>query len=209
MSSAQKVQYTFKGLFDKILAFILLVIFSPILILISILIKLDSKGPAIFKQQRLGRNGRVFTIYKFRTMRDNAVNMGDGIFTSKNDKRITRMGKLLRKTSLDEVPQVLNILKGEMSFVGPRPPLVDHPYKYENYDEKQKQRFVILPGISGYAQAYGRNALPWPERIEMDIFYYYNFSLLLDIKIIVATFLTVITSKGTYSTRSNKEKKAE
>src|SRR5699024_5539950 len=118
----------------------------------------------------------------------------------------TKVGKFLRKTSLDEVPQLLNILKGEMSFVGPRPPLVYHPYKYKNYGKEQIKRFQVLPGITGYAQAYGRNSLAWPERIKLDVKYYYNFSLLLDLRIIIATFITIVSSKGTYSNRSNDEK---
>lgn len=206
MSNFQKSQYIIKEIIDKIFALLLLIIFLPLLILIAIIIKLDSKGPVIFKQERLGRHGKIFTIYKFRSMCDNAVYIGDGIFISKNDSRITKVGKVLRKTSLDELPQLLNVLKGEMSFVGPRPPLVDHPYNYQDYSEEQKLRFSILPGITGYAQAYGRNSIKWPERIEMDVYYYKNYSLLFDIKILFTTIFTVIFMKGTYSNKSKAEK---
>src|SRR5690554_6953079 len=113
MSNFQKSQYIIKEIIDKIFALLLLIIFLPLLILIAIIIKLDSKGPVIFKQERLGRHGKIFTIYKFRSMCDNAVYIGDGIFISKNDSRITKVGKVLRKTSLDELPQLLNVLKGE------------------------------------------------------------------------------------------------
>lgn len=200
------MQYAVKEIADKIFAFLLILIFLPLFIVIAISIKLDSKGPVIFKQQRLGRYGKPFTIYKFRTMVDNAENIGSGIYTSQNDFRITKVGKVLRKTSMDELPQLFNILKGDMSFIGPRPPLVDHPYEYNAYNEKQKQRFKILPGITGYAQAFGRNSIRWPERIEMDIYYYKNFSLLFDVKIFIKTISTVITSKGTYSNRRNIDK---
>ena len=206
MNRNQKIQYLIKGIIDKVFAFLLIIILSPLFIIVSLSIKLDSKGPIIFKQQRLGRNGKPFTIYKFRTMVDNAEKMGSGIFTSKNDERITRIGKILRKTSIDELPQLINILKGEMSFIGPRPPLVHHPYKYEDYDETQRLRFSVLPGITGYAQAYARNSVKWPERIKMDVYYYKNFSLWFDLKIFIKTILTVIMSKGTYSDRNKTEK---
>lgn len=198
LSEWQKIQYIIKIILDKILAALLITTLAPLLLMISLLIKIDSKGPVIFKQIRLGKNGRLFTIYKFRTMCDNAVNQGTGIFTSEHDPRITRVGRYLRKTSLDELPQLVNVLKGEMSFVGPRPPLENHPNKYSEYSEFQKLRFKIIPGITGYAQAFGRNSLTWHERIEMDVYYYKNFSLLLDIKIIIATLFTVVLSKGTY-----------
>lgn len=206
MDKIQKAQYLIKTCLDKFITLVVLLLLSPLLLIIALLIKIDSRGPVIFKQNRIGRYGKVFTIYKFRTMCDNAINMGDGIFVTNNDYRITRIGKILRKTSLDELPQLINIIKSEMSFVGPRPPLEDHPYRYTEYDEFQKLRFQILPGITGYAQAYGRNAIKWPERIVMDVFYYKNFSLLFDIKIILTTILTVLSSKGTYSNRNNVEK---
>ena len=206
MKSFNKFQYDIKLFLDKLFALILLILLSPIFLIVSILIKGDSKGPVIFKQSRIGKDGKLFTIYKFRTMCDNAVNIGEGIFVSKNDTRITGVGRVLRKTSLDELPQLINILKSEMSFVGPRPPLGHHPYYYKDYDDTQKLRFKVLPGITGYAQAYGRNSIKWPERIVMDVYYYENYSLFFDFKIILATIFTVIFSRGTYSSRSTKEK---
>lgn len=206
MSSFKKFQYGIKIIIDKLLALLLLILFSPLFLIVSVLIKIDSKGSVIFKQSRIGKDGKLFTIYKFRTMCDNAVNIGEGIFVSKNDSRITRVGKVLRKTSLDELPQLINILKSEMSFVGPRPPLEHHPYYYKDYDNTQRQRFEVFPGITGYAQAYGRNSIKWPERIVMDVYYYENYSLFFDLKIIMATIITVVFSKGTYSSRSTKEK---
>lgn len=205
MSTVQKIQYLIKILLDKLFATILLIMLSPLLIVVSILIKIESPGPIIFKQKRLGKDGKVFTIYKFRTMCDNAVSKGSGIFISENDERITSIGKILRKTSIDELPQLINILKSEMSFVGPRPPLENHPYYYENYPEVQKKRFNVLPGITGYAQAYGRNQLTWPERIIMDVYYYENYSLLFDLKIALATIIAITTFKGVYSNKRSRE----
>src|SRR5699024_1422348 len=121
--------------------------------------------------KRLGENGKKFEIYKFRTMIENAEKMGTGIFTSDEDPRITKVGHFLRKTSLDELPQIINIIKGEMSFVGPRPPVPYHPYKYDDYNEIQKKRFTVKPGVTGMAQVYGRNTLSWDERIEHDVKY--------------------------------------
>ena len=206
MNRSQEFQYIIKLFFDKIFSFLLLIILFPLLAIISLLIKVDTKGPVIFKQERLGKDGKVFWIYKFRTMIDNAENIGDGIYISKNDFRITRVGQILRKTSLDELPQLANILKSDMSFIGPRPPLINHPYKYMDYPKVDKLRFLVLPGLTGYAQAYGRNTLTWPERIKMDICYYENFSLLLDLKILVDTTFTVLSLKGVYSNQNKKEK---
>jgi len=186
----------------RLIDFLILIIVSiPLLIIgiiIAFLIKYDSKGSVLFKQNRLGENGKVFEIYKFRTMVQNAEKIGTGVFTNDRDPRITKMGSLLRKTSLDELPQIINIFKGEMSFVGPRPPVPYHPYKYEDYDETQKLRFTVKPGVTGMAQAYGRNTLSWDERIEYDVKYVKNISLLLDIKIVVKTILSVIRKENIY-----------
>lgn len=191
--------YLIKRILDFIISLIALIILLPVFLIIGIAIKLDSKGPIFFKQERLGKDGEVFLIYKFRTMVDNAEKVGSGIYTSKTDPRITKIGAFLRRTSLDELPQLINILKGEMSIVGPRPPVPYHPHKYENYPEKQKQRFTVLPGITGYAQVNGRNNLTWDERIEYDIEYVENYSLLLDLKIILKTIGYVFSSKSIYS----------
>lgn len=188
-----------KRLLDFVLALIGLIILSPFFLIIAILIKLDSEGPVFFLQERLGRDGRIFKIYKFRTMIDGAINMGSGLFTNERDPRITKIGDFLRKTSLDELPQLINILKGEMSLVGPRPPVPYYPYKYENYSEEQKSRFTVLPGITGYAQVNGRNRVDWDERIEVDIKYIKEQSLLLDIKIIIKTIGNVFFKKDVYS----------
>lgn len=177
-----------KYLFSPIIALIMIVVLSPIYLLIAIAIKVDSRGAVFFKQTRRGLNGKCFKILKFRTMIVNAENVGAGIRTFAEDPRITRVGKFLRKTSLDEIPQLINILNGDMTFVGPRPVLEDHPYTLEEYSDFQVKRFYVKPGITGLAQVKVRNTVPWDERIELDVEYVEKQSLWLDIKIL---FLTV------------------
>lgn len=188
-----------KNIFDYIVAGISLILLFPIFVIIGILIKIDSKGPIFFKQERLGKNGKIFKIYKFRTMVNNAINLGKGLSIQKNDSRITKIGNFLRKTSLDELPQFINILKGEMSFVGPRPPVPYHPYKYENYTNKKRKRFVMKPGVTGLAQISGRNNLTWDERIEYDIKYVEEFNFFYDIKILFNTAYKVVKKEDIYN----------
>ena len=171
-----------------------LVLLSPLLLAVSILIKIDSRGPVIFRQKRIGRNGKVFEIYKFRSMCVGAEKTGSGVYSGKGDVRVTRIGKILRATSIDELPQLLNILKGEMSFVGPRPPLTYHPWKYEEYTDFQKRMFEVRPGITGWAQVYGRKDVEWHKRIERNVRYVDHMSLLLDIKIMFMTAFKVLTN---------------
>ena len=147
---------------------IMLLILWPVFLIIAILVKLDDQGPAIFVQERLTLNGRVFKMYKFRTMCVNAEKKGTGVYSFENDPRITRVGKILRKLSLDELLQLVNIFKGDMSFVGPRPILTYHPCKYEDYTEKEKEIFTIRPGITGWAQINGRNTVDWVQRFELN-----------------------------------------
>lgn len=146
----------------------------------------------------MGENGDVFKIYKFRTMVENAESKGSGIYTSKGDPRITKAGHFLRKTSLDELPQLLNVIKGDMSLVGPRPPVPYHPYKYNEYSDKQQKRFTVKPGITGFAQVSGRNKLSWDERIEYDVKYVENYSLFLDFKILFKTFAKLLKKEEIY-----------
>lgn len=192
-----------KRFFDMVGALLLLLLLSPLLLPVALLIRLGSKGPALFKQSRLGYRGRVFSIYKFRTMVDGAEGLGSGVFTSRNDPRITRVGHLLRRTSLDELPQLLNIVRGEMSFIGPRPPVPYHPYPYDAYSAEQKLRFSVRPGITGYAQVAGRNQLTWDERIRYDVMYVKNWSLSLDTEILIQTFLVVGDRRGVFSDRQS------
>lgn len=195
---SKRTQLFLKRFFDLFFSILGIIILSPLMLIIAIVIKLDSKGPIIYKQERLGKDGRVFKIYKFRTMIMNAEKIGSGLFTYENDPRITRVGKILRKTSLDELPQLFNVLKGEMSFVGPRPPVPYYPKRWSEYTSEEKKRFSMKPGITGWAQVNGRNEIDWPKRIKLDIWYVDNWSLFLDIKIILKSVEVVLKKKGVY-----------
>lgn len=180
-----------KRLLDIFVSAVALVIISPLLLLLMILVKATSKGPAIFKQERIGRNGKVFNIYKFRSMCVGAEHTGSGVYSGKDDIRVTKIGKILRATSLDELPQLVNILKGDMSFVGPRPPLTYHPWKYSEYTNEQLRMFEVRPGITGWAQVNGRKDVEWNHRIELNVWYVDHMSLWLDIKIMFITAFKV------------------
>ena len=197
-----------KRVLDLILSLLALIILMPVMIIIAILIKIDSKGPVFFLQERLGKDGKVFKIIKFRTMVVNAENIGDGLkVKSENDNRITKVGKILRKTSLDELPQFVNVLKGDMSIIGPRPPVTYHPHKYEEYTEEQKNRFNLRPGITGLAQVKVRNSVSWDERIKIDLLYVEKVTFFSDIKIVILTFISVFNKKGIYIEKERKNKK--
>lgn len=188
-----------KRIIDFLLALIALVILIPVFLIIAIWIKLDSKGPIVFKQDRLGLKGKQFKIYKFRTMQVGAE--AGGVYEKKGDTRVTKAGKFLRKTSLDELPQLVNIVKGEMSVVGPRPPLTYHPWPYKKYSSKQKKMFVLRPGITGWAQVNGRKEVPWPKRIEMNIKYIENVSFFLDLRIVLKTIFKVVKMENNVNTK--------
>lgn len=184
-----------KNILDFILAFIGFIILLPFFIIFSIIIKLESKGPIFFKQERIGKNGKVFKIYKFRSMIVGAENSGTKNYSFKGDPRVTRIGKFIRATSIDELPQLINILKGEMSIIGPRPVLTYHPWKYEEYTEEQLKRFSVRPGVTGWAQIHGRKSVEWIKRIEMDNEYIDKLTFFLDVKIFFKTVLNVLLMK--------------
>lgn len=196
---------TYKRLLDLVLSLIMAIPFGIIGILIAIAIKVDSKGSIFFKQERLGSNGKVFKIYKFRTMIENAMSVGSGLSTFEGDPRVTRVGALLRKTSLDEIPQLINVIKGEMSFVGPRPPVPYHPKKYEDYSINEKKRFTVRPGITGYAQVKGRNSLTWAERFIFDNEYVDKQTFWLDIKIVCLTLFKIVKSENIHGPNRRKK----
>ena len=198
-----------KRFLDVTASFLGLVLLSPLLLAVSILIKIDSRGPVIFRQKRIGRNGKVFAIYKFRSMCVGAEKTGSGVYSGKGDARVTRIGKILRATSIDELPQLLNILKGEMSFVGPRPPLTYHPWKYEEYTDFQKRMFEVRPGITGWAQVNGRKDVEWHKRIELNVWYVDHMSLLLDIKIMFMTAFKVLTNADNENSGATVNKSTE
>ena len=163
---------------------------------IALTIKLDDRGPVFFRQERIGKGGRVFRVWKFRTMVVDAVSKGLGVTVAEGDERITRVGRILRSSGIDELPQILNVLVGEMSLVGPRPTLA---YQVEHYDATQRRRLEVRPGITSLAVVSGRNALSWNERIELDVWYIDHWSLGLDAKIMLRTLWCVlVTREGLY-----------
>ena len=189
-----------KRYFDIILAILILIPTAPIILIAAIAIKLDSPGEVIFKQERIGLNGKTFWIYKFRTMCVGAEKMAGGVYESHNDVRVTKIGNVLRKSSIDELPQLINILKGEMSFIGPRPPLTYHPWKYEDYTKAQKRMFEVRPGISGWAQINGRKAVEWHKRIKLNVWYVDHCSFGLDIYIFFMTIFKIFTNADNENT---------
>jgi undecaprenyl phosphate N,N'-diacetylbacillosamine 1-phosphate transferase len=180
-----------KRMLDVILSVIGLILLSPIMLITIIAIKLESKGPVIFQQDRLGLNGRVFKIYKFRSMCVGAEK--DGVYETKGDMRVTKVGRIIRKTSIDELPQFVNIIKGDMSIIGPRPTLTYHPWPLENYTHEQRKRFNVRPGVTGWAQINGRKKVLWDKRIEYDVWYVDNLSFRLDLRIFTKTIIKVFT----------------
>lgn len=183
----------FKPIFDRLLAFFLLVLLSPIIAIVAILIYLYISKPIFFRQKRPGKNGKIFIIYKFRTMND-ARDINGNLLP--DEDRLTKIGKLIRASSLDELPQLFNVLKGDMSFIGPRPLLVEYLPLYNN---TQRKRHLVKPGITGWAQVNGRNAISWEEKFEYDVWYVENLSFLLDMKILWLTVVKVFKKEGVNS----------
>lgn len=186
----------FKRIFDFILSLIALLFLSPFFVIFAIVGAFVMKGNPFFTQKRPGKNEKIFKLIKFRTM-SNAKDENGNLLP--DEKRLTRYGKLLRKTSVDELPEIINILKGDMSIVGPRPLLVKY---LPLYNDRQKRRHEVRPGLTGYAQAYGRNSLSWEEKFEKDVYYVDNASLGLDIKILFKTVFSVLKSEGISSETS-------
>lgn len=199
MGRGKKMYKKVKRILDVILAVIMLVCASPLLLLVALIIKLESRGPALFKQDRRGLQGKPFKIYKFRSMTVGAEKQGTGVYSFKDDPRVTKVGKFIRKTSIDELPQLINIIKGEMSFIGPRPVLTYHPWELEEYTEEQMKRFDVLPGVTGLAQLNGRKELEWPERIKLDVQYVENLNFAMDIKLFFQTIKKVLLMQDNYN----------
>ncbi|HHY38768.1 MAG TPA: sugar transferase [Clostridia bacterium] len=190
-----------KDVMDRLAAGICLVVFSPILLLLWLLVMLADGRPALFSQERLGKGGRTFRMYKFRTMKVGSdssfvLNPDGSLRTSEDDPRITRLGRVLRRYSLDELPQLINVLKGDMSLVGPRP---DLPFHAQLYTQEERRKLDLKPGITGLAQVCGRNNLPWKERLRLDIEYVNRVSLWLDLSIVARTLVKVVASEGIYA----------
>jgi len=185
-----------KRCFDLALAVASLSILGPLMLLIAAAVAADSRGPVFYRQARIGRDGRVFRIFKFRSMIVGAEFMGSGIRVEPADSRITRVGRFLRRTSLDEVAQVINVILGDMSFIGPRPGL---RYQVEQYDLNQRRRLLVRPGITGWAQINGRNSIDWERRIQLDLEYLDRISLRTDLLILFRTVPTVLRGRGMIS----------
>ena len=183
-----------KRIFDIIIGASVLIVLWPVLLLTAIAIKLDSPGPVIFKQERLGYKGKVFYMYKFRSMKVNSEHTGSGVYSNKNDSRVTRVGKIIRATSIDELPQAVNMVIGDMSLVGPRPPLTYHPWPIDQYTPEQLHMFDVRPGITGWAQINGRKDVEWHKRIEMNNWYVDHCSFHLDAAILFRTIFKVLSN---------------
>lgn len=191
----KQFQKNIKRIIDIVSSVVVLSFFLPFFMVIAVLIKLGSRGPVFFRYKRVGKDGKLFVSYKFRSMIEDAISIGLGIETGKDDPRVTRIGKFLRRWSLDEIPQLINVLKGEMSFVGPRPAL---PHQVEKYSKFEIGRLKMKPGITGWAQVNGRNLLSWKDRIVLDVWYVENWSLWLDFKILLMTPKVVLSTEGLY-----------
>jgi lipopolysaccharide/colanic/teichoic acid biosynthesis glycosyltransferase len=184
-----------RRLFDVVVAATALLLASPLLLVALIAIRLESRGHPIYRQRRIGKDGSDFDVIKLRTMVSGAEHKGTGLAVSEGDTRITRVGSLLRRTSLDEMPNLINVLKGEMAIIGPRPTV---PVQVEQYTERQRGRLAVRPGITGWAQVCGRASLPWSERIELDLWYIEHRSFALDAKILWRTARMVFGGDGLY-----------
>ena len=190
MKKQHKFYSKIKRILDFIISLIALIVFSPIMIIVAILVYVKLGSPIIFKQDRPGKDGKVFKMYKFRTMLDSYNKFGEAL---PDEERLTTFGKILRSTSLDELPELINVIKGDMSLVGPRPLLVEY---LELYSEEQNRRHDVRPGITGWAQVNGRNSISWDEKLNLDVEYVDNLSFILDIKILFLTVYKVFKRDG-------------
>ena len=204
-----------KRFLDILISLIGLPFFAVFFVIFAPLIKLTDRGPVFYNAERLGRKGKVYKMYKFRSMRVNAPdirNRDGSTYNGDNDPRVTKVGRILRKTSLDETPQILNVLKGNMSIIGPRPFVTTHYYGYDKLDAKMRKRLEVRPGITGYSQAYFRNSISQDEKIENDCYYVDHVSFLLDLKIFFQTVKSVLKHENVYVSddlKSSAGKKAE
>jgi lipopolysaccharide/colanic/teichoic acid biosynthesis glycosyltransferase len=181
--------------FDILGAGLILLVTAPVLAAAALAVRLESPGHPIFRQRRVGRDGHAFEVYKLRTMVSGAEHMGAGLAVDENDARITRVGAFLRRTSIDELPNLVNVLRGEMALVGPRPTV---QVQVDRYTERQRRRLDIRPGITGWAQVNGRASLPWADRIELDVWYLEHATARLDLRILLATARMALTGHGLY-----------
>ena len=195
MTGGRQIALALKRAFDILVALTALTLLSPFIVLAALAIKLDTRGPISYLQNRVGRDGKVFACVKFRTMVVGAENQGLGLEVAQDDDRITRVGQLLRNWTFDEVPQLINVLKGDMSIVGPRPTV---PEQVARYTTRDRRRLQVKPGMAGWAWIHGRNSIPWRERIDLDIWYVDNWSLALDARILWKSFAVLLRREGVY-----------
>jgi lipopolysaccharide/colanic/teichoic acid biosynthesis glycosyltransferase len=181
---------------DVVLAGLLLLVTAPLLALAALAIRMESRGPVFYRQLRVGRDGESFALWKLRTMVPGAESMGAGIYVLDGDPRITRVGRMLRRFSLDELPNLVNVVRGDMAIVGPRPTVQE---QVDRYTDRQRRRLEVKPGITGWAQINGRTSLPWPDRIELDVWYVEHRSIRLDLRILARTARMLATGHGLYS----------
>ena len=202
-------KHFFKRFFDIVISLLGLIICAIPMLIVAIAIKIESKGPVIFKQQRIGKNGKVYWMYKFRSMCVGAEQQEGGVYCVKGDKRVTKVGKFIRATSIDELPQFINILKGHMSLIGPRPVLTYYPKAWEEYTEEELKRFKVRPGVTGWAAVHGRKTNTVEARFAYDNYYVEHLSLWLDIKTFFLTIKSVFTNEGNEDNGSSEVKKEE
>ena len=181
-----------KRALDFLIGMGVLIVLSPVMLLIALAIYAEDPGPVLFRQKRLGLHGEVFTMLKFRSMKVNSEHTGSGVYSEKGDPRVTKVGRILRATSADELIQAVHLVSGKMSLIGPRPPLTYHPWPLEQYTEEQLHMFDVRPGITGWAQVNGRKAVEWNRRIELNVWYSRSVSLKLDVKIFFMTIFKVL-----------------
>ena len=205
----QMYKNVFKRIIDVVLSLGAILVLGLPMLIVALVIKIDSEGPAIFKQERVGKDGKVYMMYKFRSMCVGAEQQEGGVYCVKGDKRLTKVGKFIRATSIDELPQLINIIKGEMSIIGPRPVLTYYPKNWEDYTEEELKRFDVLPGVTGWAAVHGRKTNTVKARFEYDNYYVDNLSLWLDLKIFFMTIKAVLTNEGNEDDGSSEVKTEE
>ena len=195
-----------KRIIDLAIAIPVLIVGAIPMVVIAVAVKLDSPGPILFKQDRIGKDGKVFKMLKFRSMCVGAEKTGSGVYSGKGDSRVTRVGRIIRATSLDELPQLINVIRGDMSLLGPRPPLTYHPWPIEEYTEEQLHMFDVRPGFSGWAQINGRKDVEWRHRIELNVWYVRHVRFSLDVKIFFLTIFKVLCNADNENVRETVKK---
>ncbi len=190
----------FKRMLDVLIGLGVLAFLWPVILLLGLAIVIEDPGPVLFRQERIGKDGKVFTMLKLRTMRVNSEHTGSGVYSGKGDPRVTKVGRILRATSADELIQAVHLVSGKMSLIGPRPPLTYHPWPIEEYTEEQLHMFDVRPGITGWAQVNGRKGVEWHKRIELNVWYSRNVSFLLDAKIFFLTIVKVFANADNVNT---------